>query len=246
MKQVVEIDNGRYTNGALQRVFTTGGIAISPGFFSYNKNVVSDATVIREDLDGDALPDRVIASGDTIFVTSYFGQTLSVFRPFPNVHGQLQIAVGDVDGNSRKDIIVGSGRGMTPRVKVFRFTGQALGPSFLAYASTFRGGVNVAAGDVNGDGRAEIITGAGAGGGPHVRTFTAQGRTIFILCLRKSFRGGVSVATGDLNNDGKTEIITAPGAGRRPFVRIVSATGRRVLPGRPLPTRTARHWRQRQ
>src|SRR5262249_57247349 len=43
---------------------------------------------------------------------------------------------------------------------------------FFAYTPTFLGGVNVAAGDLNGDGKAEIVTGAGPGGGPHVRIFS--------------------------------------------------------------------------
>jgi hypothetical protein len=43
--------------------------------------------------------------------------------------------------------------------------------SFFAYAGGFTGGVVVAVADVDGDGRADVITGTGPGGGPHVRVF---------------------------------------------------------------------------
>jgi hypothetical protein len=56
--------------------------------------------------------------------------------------------------------------------------------------------VRVGAGDLNGDGRAEIITGAGPGGGPHVRVWDgASGTEIYgLYAFDPSFAGGVFVA----------------------------------------------------
>ena len=50
--------------------------------------------------------------------------------------------------------------------------------NFYALAPAFAGGVHVAAADLTGDGVADILTGAGPGGGPHVRLLDVSGVTV--------------------------------------------------------------------
>lgn len=143
-----------------------------------------------------------------------------------NFRGGVRVATGDVNGDGVADIITGPGAGTRARIKVFDGTtgAQLGGPvgSFLAYSSTFTGGVFVAAGDVNGDGHADIITGPGRGTGPRVRVFSGvDGSRLFnFFAYSSSFTGGVFVAAGDVNGDGRADIITGSGAGAAARVRV--------------------------
>jgi uncharacterized repeat protein (TIGR01451 family) len=145
--------------------------------------------------------------------------------------GGVSVAAGDVTGDGVADLITGAGPGGGPHVRIFSLAGGAPTEvaNFFAYDPAFPGGVSVAAGDVTGDGVAEIITGAGPGGGPHVRAFGLAGGIVTevasFFAFDPGFPGGVSVATGDVNGDGVADIIAGAGAGGAPHVRIFSLAG---------------------
>lgn len=127
---------------------------------------------------------------------------------------------------------VGAGPGGGPHVQVFESTSRKLLGTFYPYASNFSGGVEVALGDVNGDGDVDVITGPGPGGGPHIRVFATNGSLISeFMAFDPSFPGGVKIATADTNGDGTDEIVVGAGPGGGPHVRVFDALGHPVGPG---------------
>jgi hypothetical protein len=149
-------------------------------------------------------------------VFSQTGAMMKSFDAYPGFTGGVRVAMGDVNNDGFADIITGAGPGAGPHVKVFSGNDGSLLRSFFAYPASFSGGVSVAAGDVDGDGYADIITGAGAGApGGHVKVF--DGQTLQELdsffAYGTNFLGGVRVAATDHDGDSLADIITGAGPG---------------------------------
>jgi hypothetical protein len=93
--------------------------------------------------------------------------------------------------------------------------------NFFAYDAAFRGGVYVAAGDVTGAGHADLIVGAGVGGGPRVEVF--DGGTLAVLqdffAYAADFGGGVAVGVATLPN-GRAALLTGAAAGGGPQTNL--------------------------
>src|SRR5262249_25464390 len=90
---------------------------------------------------------------------------------YPGFMGGVRVATGDVNGDGFEDVITAAGPCAGPPGTVFAGRSGMLVASFRAYSRGYLGGVSVAAGDVDGDGRAEIATASGAGVSPHVKLF---------------------------------------------------------------------------
>jgi len=135
------------------------------------------------------------------------------------------VASADFNNDGKNEIITGAGPGGGPHVRVFDSSGHILS-EFFAYAPGFRGGVFVAAGDIDGDNEVEIITGAGPGGGPHVRVFDQYGNVESqFFAFNEKYRGGVVVASGNVNGIGVDEIITGVASDGLPQINIFNKDG---------------------
>jgi len=124
-----------------------------------------------------------------------------------------------MNADGRETLVVGSGPGGQV-VKVFDADTGAETHSFLPFTPSYAGGVNVAAGDLNGDGVADIVVGAGAGSS-HVKVFDGlTGSELRSFLAFPGFAGGVSVAAGDVNGDGRADLVVGAGAGGGPHVKV--------------------------
>jgi FtsP/CotA-like multicopper oxidase with cupredoxin domain len=139
-------------------------------------------------------------------------------------NGGMTVAMADINHDGVPDAIFGGGRRTHGQVVVRdgKSGYQQTMFNFPAFGKGFRASLNVAAGDVNGDGYADIIVAGGRGSRPLVRVYSGKTGKLLteFMAFEPSFRGGVNLATADVDGSGRTRIITTPGPGRAPSVRV--------------------------
>ncbi|KPK46784.1 MAG: hypothetical protein AMJ77_05170 [Dehalococcoidia bacterium SM23_28_2] len=171
-----------------------------------------------EDVDGNADQGRVY-----VFAGPYGTPLFALDSPNPQVGAEFghEVAVGDVDSDGRGDIAVASSEDVGAnehqgRVYVFSGADGSLlftfdSPNPQPYANF---GTEVAVGDVDGDGRGDIVVASSedVGANEHqVHLFSgADGSLLFTLDKPEPERmGGFgnSLAVADVNGDGKADIV---------------------------------------
>jgi uncharacterized repeat protein (TIGR01451 family) len=153
-------------------------------------------------------------------------------RPFL---GGVRIASCDVNGDGIDELITAPGPGRAPTIRALSLVGGVVTEliAFDAFEPGFTGGASIACADLDSDGSAEVIVGAGPGRAPEVQVYSVGLSSITpratFLAYEAGFLGGVRVAAGVYaGRPGWLDafaIATTPGIGRAAELRLWTPTG---------------------
>lgn len=179
----------------------------TPGQVNFNNTnqLSAGLSVAAGDLFPDISSNQNGAFVDNEYVTSFgpgpvsmiliFGRTGNLrnsFTPIPGFRGGFNVAVGDVLGDSRAEIVVATASG-PPIVGVYNAQGQLLS-AFFAFSPFYTGGLNVAVGNVLG--------GIGAGGynSGYTRELADAYLTQFGVNVSNQFKQEIIIGTASLSS----------------------------------------------
>jgi len=162
-----------------------------------------------------------VSLGPAPIVQTYDSGTGLLVRTFAlATRGGASVAIADVEGTGVPDVVVATaGAKGTAEIKIYNADTGALVSHFSAGAGIVARGVTVAAGDLQGNGHAEIVVGSGPGGSI-VKVFRGDGSLVRAFqAFSLPNRVGAHVGVGDIEQNGRYDILVGPGAGAPPVVR---------------------------
>ncbi len=208
-------------------VYATDGTLLER-FYPYGSGMKAGINVAVGDLEGSGFSQIVVAprkgAGPQVLLYSIDGQKLSngIWAYSKKLSSGVNLAVADIDGEGRAEIIMGVGPGSAPHLTAFRSEGTRLWNTF-PYDMGFRGGLGITTFDVDGNGTPEIIVAPQAKAKADVAIIDPLTRTV-----RSTFRafgnygGGVSIA--GLHVGTQPRIVVGAGAGGGPDVQQYDPT----------------------
>lgn len=247
-KLVVGSDAGKRPNGFVQVFDAASGrfereinvfpVAISNG---KTRTYLGGVRVASADMNCDGIPDIIVAAGPghlpevKVFNGidgTQIGETILVGK-LTDTFG-VNLTVGDTNFDGHMEIITSLERVRGAKlisVHQLEHDGFVLIDQFdSGFNRQSMVGVNVTAGDLNGDGRAEIVVTNGPGVAPQVAIFDRHNNTVARFnSFPKTMNGGIHASIGDVGGSALPELILT--AGRRGNSQLQILNGQDAVNG---------------
>ncbi len=212
------------TSSSSAHLYSSNKIIMKPIYFNniatwVSHNATTDNpiySVAVSDVDGDGKKDIVAGLGGQTDRISVYTNNGAAFSKWSSSNvttpdNAYTVAVSDVDGDGKKDIVAGLG-GQTDRISVYTNNGAAFSKWSSSNVTTADDVYSVTISDVDGDGKNDIVAGMGFFS-PMVSVFTNNGKSFDQWSNDSSypFDDVNAVAVSDIDNDGKNDVISAIG-----------------------------------
>jgi len=167
------------------QIFNSQTYAKISSFTVPTANLAGGASIAAADLGTDGIPEIIVGNGlgnePRVHVLRQDGSEIGSFLAYaPDMGVGINIVACDLNNDGLNEIITAPQKGGGPQIRVFNNLGETFNEDFFAYAESFRGGVNLACGDLNNDSLDELVTLPAAGGGPHVRIWKNENNKIIL------------------------------------------------------------------
>ncbi|EKD49305.1 MAG: hypothetical protein ACD_63C00187G0002, partial [uncultured bacterium] len=212
------------------RAFRISGEVAEANNTVFESKVHGGTDVASGDFDGDGHDEIVFAAGPgykpEVSVRNKFNEEESIFLAYDKkLRSGVWVSAGDVDGDGKDEIVTAPRKGGNGRVRIFEKDGKARSLEFWPYGPKFKGGIDIAVAQVDGDPKEEIVFAPESGYKPLVKIYEPQkGNDIYkqFLAFDKKFDGGVRISAGDVDLDGGDEIVVGT-ASKGGQVRVFEA-----------------------
>ncbi|MBU0731982.1 putative glycoside hydrolase family 15 protein [Patescibacteria group bacterium] len=155
---------GSRDSGGMIRQYSLKGDLIHPGCFPYGEGFNGGINLAVGDVVGGKSGEIVVAPRSEggphvkVMSRSCYDRTPGFMAYDPNMRDGVSVAVGNVTGDYKEEIVTAPGIGSTPFIQVFNGDGKLLKPGFFAYNEGDRSGVFVSVANIDKTKKEEIIT----------------------------------------------------------------------------------------
>ena len=222
----------RVGGGPQVRVFEKDGTPRGIDIWPYDLDFRGGIDIASGDIDNDGKDEIAVVQASNgqaqvkVYRYNFEREIIGEWNAFGDFSGGGSIAMGDIDGDNEVEIIVGAGEGGGPQIRVFEADGTLKPIQFFAFHEDYRGGVDVAAGDTDSDGKDEIgVCQMKEQSWCKVYRYNSEQTIIGEWKAFADFPVGGLIDMGHIDNDGVAEIVVGAGQAGGPQVRAFEAEG---------------------